>query len=215
MTCRSGEIFKVQIDAFTAFLRVSISPNLKICYLRTKSTTMKILKYILFVLLAIVALFFIIGLMNPSISYGHTITVEKPVEEAWAVAQDESKYAQWLDGFKSIELIEGEDKQPGSKYRVVVNPGEGQPDFEMIETLKEVRENEYVDMHFESDFMDFDQIMTFTENDGVTTIKTDSKVWPKGIVMRSMFAIMEMVGGSFTKQEARNMEALKVLINDQ
>ena len=33
-------------------------------------------------------------------------------------------------------------------------------------------------------------------------------------MMKSMFALMEMLGGSFTAQEAKNFEALKVLINE-
>ena len=48
------------------------------------------------------------------------------MNEAWAVHQDESKLGQWLAGFKSIDLISGEVGTVGSKYKVVVNPGEGQ-----------------------------------------------------------------------------------------
>jgi hypothetical protein len=69
-------------------------------------------------------------------------------------------------------------------------------------------------MKFDSDFMDFDQTMTFSESNGATIIKTDSKVLGKNIMSRSMFAIMEMVAGAFTKQEASNIDALKKLIEE-
>jgi uncharacterized membrane protein len=173
---------------------------------------MKILKYILYVILGLIVAFFALGLLKSSISYGHEITVNKPVEEAWAVSKDQSKFDQWLDGFQSIELISGEQDQVGSKYKVIVNPGEGQSDFEMTETLASMKEFEEINLKFDSEMMDFDQTMTYTAADGKTTIKTDSKVMPKGIFMRSMFAWMDLLGDSFTKQEAKNMEALKKLI---
>lgn len=175
---------------------------------------MKILKYILYIIIGLVLLFFTIGLLKPSVSYGHEITVNKSAKEAWAVSQDQSKFSQWLEGFKSIELISGEHWKEGSKYKVIVNPGEGQPDFEMIETLVSIKEYEEVEMVFDSEMMRFDQVITFKEADGKTTIRTDNKVAGDGIMMRSMFAIMEMLAGSFTAQETKNLEALKKLINE-
>ena len=112
-----------------------------------------------------------------------------------------------------MELISGERNEVGSKHKVIVNPGEGQPDFEMIETLIAIKEFDHVEMHFDSEMMDFEQIISFKENSGKTTVATDSKVKGKNIMSRSMFAIMEMFG-SFTKQETENMENLKKLINE-
>ena len=175
---------------------------------------MKVLKYLFFFVITLIILFFALGLFKSTVSYGHEITVDKPVKEAWAVATDESKFSQWLEGFKSVELIEGEKDQPGSKYKVVVNPGDGQADFEMIQTVISFNEFESAELHFDSQFMDFEQTISYAEADGKTTIKSDSNVKGKGIVMRSMFAMMEMFGGAFTAQEARNFEALKVLINE-
>jgi len=175
---------------------------------------MKILKYLLYAVVALVVIFFAIGLLKPSVNYGHEITVNKSVKEAWAVHQDESKLGLWLDGFKSIDLIEGEEGTVGSKYKVVVNPSDGQPDFEMIETIVAVEEFDHIELSFDSEAMRFDQTTTFTESDGKTTIKTDSKVSGKGIMMRSMFALMEMLGGSFQAQEEKHVEALKKVIEE-
>ena len=60
--------------------------------------------------------------------------------------------------------------------------------------------------------MGFEQTTTFSEADGKTTIKTDSKVSGKGMMMRSTFALMEILGGSFQAQEVKNIEALKKVI---
>jgi len=175
---------------------------------------MKFLKRLLTFILILAAIFFIVGLINPQVNYGHSITVEKPLKEAWAVSQDASKYADWLKGFKSMELLSGEKGKVGSTYKIIVNPGEGQPDFEMIETLNDIKENEFVDMTFVSDMMDFEQKIFFSEKDGKTTIKSESQVKGKQLMMKSMFALMEMFTKGFTKQEAENFEALKVLIDN-
>ena len=175
---------------------------------------MKILKYILFTIVGLAIIFFAIGLIKPSVNYGHEITVNKSLNEAWAVSQDESKANQWIAGLKSIELISGEKGTVGSKYKVVVNPGEGQEDFEMIETVVSIKEYDHIEMNFDSEMMDFAQTISFKEADGKTTIKTDSKVMAKGIMMRSMFALMETFGGVFQAQEEKNIEALKKVIEE-
>lgn len=175
---------------------------------------MKILRYALLAFVAIVLLFFAVGLFKPSIQYGHEITVEKPVKEVWAIVQDESKYDQWLEGYQSMQLIEGRQNEVGSKYKVIVDPGEGQPEFEMIQTLMATQEFEKVHLHYDSDFMDMDQHYTFTESEGKSTFRTQATVRPKGMMMRSMFALMEIFAGSFTAQETKNIEALKKVIQE-
>lgn len=173
---------------------------------------MKILKYLLGALALLFVLFFAVGMIHPSVGYGAEIEVDKPLKEAWAVHKDFTKFDQWLDGFESIEHISGEPDAIGSKYKVVVIPQEGEPPFEMIETLKAMEEFDHVTLHFDSEMMDFEQTTYFSEKDGKTSIKTDSKVIGKGMVMRSMFALMEMLGGSFTAQEAKNLGQLKNVI---
>ena len=175
---------------------------------------MKYLKYLLFLIIGLVLAFIAIGMIKPSVSYGHKITVDKSVEEAWAVAQDETKFGQWLEGFKSMELIEGEAGKVGGKYKVVVNPGEGQDDFVMIETVVSKKEFDHIGLSFDSEMMVFDQTTFFVEADGKTTIKTESKVKGKGLVMRSMFAVMEIFGGAFQAQEEKNFDALKKVIDE-
>ena len=175
---------------------------------------MKILKYVLYGIIIIAALFLSMGIIQPTITYGHEISVDKPVEEAWGVGLDESKYHQWLEGYRSSELIEGEYAQAGSKYKVIVVPGPGQPEFEMIQTMVSLKEYNQVDLHFDSDFMEMDQTYQYTQKDGKTHVGSLAKVRAKGLITRSMFALMETLGGSFTKQERKNMEAFKTAIQE-
>ena len=174
---------------------------------------MKILKFLLVAIVVLVVAFFAVGMLHPEVEYGSEIAVSKSIEEAWAVSQDESKFPLWLEGFKSIELISGEHGAIGSKYKVIVEP-EGQPPFEMIETLLEYEEFDHVSFHFDSEMMDFEQVISFSEEESMTHIVTASKVIPKGRVMASMFALMEKLGGAFTSQEAKNQNALKKVIEE-
>ncbi|MDF1697516.1 MAG: SRPBCC family protein [Saprospiraceae bacterium] len=174
---------------------------------------MKYLKYVLYALIGLFVLFIALGLLNPTVNYGHEFTVNKTAKEAWAVSMDESKYSQWLTGFKSIELLSGEKGKQGSTYKVVVEPGEGQDPFEMIETLVEIKEFEKAKLTFDSEGMEIDQLYAFEEKGGNTTFTSETEVRGKGIMGRSMFALMHMFG-MFEAQESENMKALKKLIEE-
>ncbi len=155
-----------------------------------------------------------VGLFKSEVNYGHTIEVNKPLKEAWAVSQDDSKFDQWLKGFKSIELLSGQKNVAGSTYKVIVNPGNGQPDFEMIETLESIKEFEKVRLLFDSDVMDFDQTILFSETNSGSKIQTVSIVKGKNPITKSVFALMEMFTNTFQKQETENIENLKTLIEN-
>jgi len=49
---------------------------------------MKYLKYILGIIAILVMVFFLMGVIKPTLSYDCEIMVEKPLAESWAVSQD-------------------------------------------------------------------------------------------------------------------------------
>lgn len=175
---------------------------------------MKILKYFGYYTLFMAFIYFGIGVFVPSVHYGHKIIVDKPIKEAWAIAQDDSKYPQWISGFKSITHISGELGQMRSKYKTVVNLSFNQEDLEMIKTIVSIEEFDHVSLSFDSEIMTFEQIMRFSETNSKTTIQTESKVIGKSVITHPMFAIMELLGGAFTEQETINIEALKKVIEE-
>ena len=175
---------------------------------------MKFLKYFFFLILALTILFIAVGLLKPTVNYGHEVLVNKPIKESWGVHQDDTTFPLWLKGFKSIEHLSGEKNAVGSKYKIVINPGEGQPDFTMVETIKSIKEFDHFTLHMDSDMMDFEQTTYFSEENGKTRIRTESKAKGKGLLMRSMFALMDIFTDSFVKQEAENIENLKKVIEE-
>jgi len=175
---------------------------------------MKILKILGLTLGSFLLFVLLLGFLKPEIHYGHTITVDKSIQEAWAVAQDPDKHAQWLDGYVSEELISGVRNEVGSKYKVIVKPSPEEDEFEMIETIVSKNEFEHIALHFESDFGNFEQKMSFQEQDSKTTIRTESIVKSESYFMKTMFAVMEVFASSFQKQEEKNMDKLKQVIEE-
>jgi hypothetical protein len=168
---------------------------------------MKYLKYILGIIAILVMVFFLMGVIKPTLSYDCEIMVEKPLAESWAVSQDEEKMPEWLDGFQKIEHISGTPGTVGAVSDVYFNT-DGQ-DMTVRETINEIVPDESITMTFESDFMDMDYKLTMTSINGKTKISSNTTAVGNGIISKS---IMALVGGSIKAQEDTNLAALKKTI---
>jgi hypothetical protein len=151
--------------------------------------------------------FFLMGVIKPTLSYDCEIMVEKPLAESWAVSQDEEKMPEWLDGFQKIEHISGTPGTVGAVSDVYFNT-DGQ-DMTVRETINEIVPDESITMTFESDFMDMDYKLTMTSINGKTKISSNTTAVGNGIISKS---IMALVGGSIKAQEDTNLAALKKTI---
>ena len=171
---------------------------------------MKILKYLLYAVAALGVLFIAAGFVKPTAGYGNEIEVNKPLRESWAVYQDMSKLGDWINGFKSMELISGEKGTVGSKYKIIVHPEEGEY-IELIETITSLQDQESMGLEFDSEFMTNNLLVNFSEKEGKTYIKTNATVRGKGMFMRSLMALME---GPMGNEDLKNMTALKKLIEE-
>lgn len=170
---------------------------------------MKILKYIVALIILLLVLFFAKGMLSPSISYESEIIVDKPVEEAWAVMNDESKLSEWLTGITNMEHISGTKGEVGAvtQYTFVED---GQESV-IVETMTEVKPNERAAMDFVMEgVMKMDYKIDFSERDGKTILKSSTTTTGEGMVMRSIVSFMKK---SMKVQEDYNMNKLKELIN--
>ena len=169
---------------------------------------MKYLKYLLGIIALLVVIFIGKGFLTPSISYTSEITVDKPVKEAWAVMNDESKVAQWLKGTKKMEHVSGTKGEVGAVAKYTFEQ-DGQESI-ILETMKTIRPNEHVAMDFVmEDVTTMDYNMDFPEKDGKTHIKSYTTAAGAGMFMRSMLSFM---GSTMQAQEDENMNNLKTLI---
>jgi len=170
---------------------------------------MKYLKYILGILAILVIVFFLLGLIKQELSYECEIMVDKPLEESWAVSQDEEKLSSWLEGFQKIEQVSGSPGTVGAKSDVYfITDGQ---EMTIRETITGIVPNESVSMSFESDFMDMDYKLTMKSVDRKTKIITNTTATGNGMVSKSLMALM---GSSIKSQEDTNLANLKKTIEE-
>ena len=170
---------------------------------------MKYLKYAVISLGVLALIFLLVGMIKPEVSYECEITVEKPLSESWAVAQDEEKMVDWLPGFQKIEHISGTPGKVGAEsYVFFDNQGEI---MKIKEKITDIIPYESISMTYESDFMNMDYKMTMTSDNGNTKIMSNTVTKGNGIFSRSLMALM---GGSIKDQEEMNLSNLKKTIEN-
>ncbi|MGY3794901.1 SRPBCC family protein [Aquimarina sp. 433] len=170
---------------------------------------MKYLKYLLIAVVAIVLIFFGIGLFTSSVSYENEIVVNKPANESWAVMSDESNLPKWIEGFLRTEHVSGTPNTVAAVSNVYID--EGGEEMMMTETITAMKPNELMAMVFSMDFMDMEYEMSFDEDNGKTTITSKSMVKGNSLMAKSMIALMK---SGMKAQEDKNLAALKKLIDD-
>lgn len=150
---------------------------------------MKILKVILGIVVGLVVVFFAVGIFAPSFTYENKVEVNAPVEKAWAIFTDESRMGDWLTGFQSIETINGNPGEVGSKYRMVfVENGE---EMVITEEVTAYRENELFAFTLDADPLISDVEVKFTGNDERTEIIATNLVEGKNLVWKSLLRLMK------------------------
>ncbi len=173
------------------------------------------IKRILFIVLGIVALLIltvvVIGLMNPTYSETITVEVDAPVDKTFAIFNQPGTMSEWLEGFVSMELLEGEENAIGAKYKITFEEN-GKP-FSMIETITDFDENQRVGFDLNDDHGgDFHINITFTEKEGKTTITETMTGSSSGVFGNAMMALMK---GSINKQKTGWYENLATYIEGQ
>ncbi len=170
---------------------------------------MKILKYLLILVLVLIVGFFSLGFITPSVSYDSVITVDKPIEEAWAVMADESRVSEWLEDVKRLEPVSGTPNTVGAVSNIYVN--NGGEEMMMQETITKYEAPHTIAMTFTMDMMDMDYEMTLQEKNGKVEITSHSKTTGKGMLTKSIVAMMPSM---MKAQEDTNMNNLKNVINE-
>jgi uncharacterized protein YndB with AHSA1/START domain len=168
---------------------------------------MKYLKYLLYLLIVLALVFVGKGLLTPDVSYESTVTVDKPVEEAWAVMSDETRIAEWLEGITKMENVSGTPHTVGAVTKFYFE--ENGEEMIMEEIITALKPNEHIAMTFTMDFMYMDYEMFMTETNGKTQISTKSKSVGNGFFARCILSFMK---NSMKEQEDINLNKLKSVI---
>lgn len=175
---------------------------------------MKIVKKVLLVLVVAIillaAVFFIIGILNPSYAYQTSVEVNKPRDQVWKLFTDESKAGEWLEGFKGFETVSGAPGKEGSVFRLTITK-DGQ-DFIMTETMTTIRPPEHYAFTLENDVLSNVVDFRFAESGGKTTITSDENVTGKNLFWKSLFFWFR---STFKNGSQENLNNLKRYIEKQ
>ena len=170
---------------------------------------MKILKWFLILVALLALVFFGKGLLTSSVEYECEVSVDKPVEEVWAVMSDTSRSGEWIEGYLRTEPISGDHGTVGAVSNIFVD-NNGQ-ELSMEETIKELIPNEKIAMTFTMDFMDMDYAMSVSEEGEGSKITSYSKATGNGIFAKYMVAFMP---SAMKKQENKNLGLLRDAIEN-
>ena len=170
---------------------------------------MKYLKYILGILAILVIVFFLFGLIKSEVSYECEVTVNKSLNESWAVSQDEEKMSDWLEGFQKIEQVSGTPGTVGAISDVYfITDGQ---EMTIRETITDIVPNESVSMMFTSDFMNMEYQLDMKSINGKTKISSNTTCVGNGMFSKSIIAL---IGSSIKAQEETNLSNLKKTIEE-
>lgn len=168
---------------------------------------MRFVKYTLLGLIGITLAFFSLGFFHDSTTYENQVTVNASVEDSYAIFIDESLAAEWLIGYTRSEVISGERLRPGSRFLMTFEQG-GQ-EFQFIEELKEIKENEKFIFDMETELFNGTVEIYFEGNAEETTIKTYTTMEGTNLFYKSLMYIMN---SSMKEQSQINYDLLKELI---
>jgi uncharacterized membrane protein len=164
----------------------------------------KILLGLLLVIFLLIVGFFAPAVLKSELSHESRVTINKPPNEVWKKFTNSDNMGKWIQGFKSIELVSGEQDTVGSKYKITVED-DGQT-FEAIETVKEFVENEKFAFRLEGDMLTDDIIVTFA-NKGLTTEMVQSEtIVAKGILWKALFYWMQSTMSARSQSNLNNFK---------
>lgn len=147
---------------------------------------MRILKFLLKVLVIIIILFFLSGLLFSKISYTTSQRINLPIDQTFALFNDDSKMKDWMVGLQSFKVIEEKPGVVGSRYQIVID---AQDTFtKMDELVTSYKENEKVSLTIESIEMIKKDNYTFQSIDNQTLIQNKSTTEGKTYFLRCLYA---------------------------
>jgi len=171
---------------------------------------MKILKYVLIFLVLLVLFLVVKGLMTPFVSYESKVAVDKPVEEVWAVMNDQTKLPEWIDGYLRNEHVSGTPNTVGAISNVYID--DKGKEMMMQETITAIEKNKRIAMTFSMDgFMDMEYEMLLTKENGKTLVTSSSKNSGTGIFGKIMVSLMPTM---MKAQEDKNMQNFKKVVEE-
>ena len=168
---------------------------------------MKFVKFTLIGLIGITLAFLSLGLFHPTVQHENQVEINAAIEKSYTIFMADSLRSEWLIGYVGYEILSGTPNTAGFRYLITFE-NEGQT-YQMIEEVKNIKENENYIFDMETDLFTGTVEVYFEGNKENTTMKVYSSISGSNIFYRSMFYLMKSV---FQKQSQMNYDLLKRVI---
>jgi hypothetical protein len=174
-----------------------------------ESLSMKIVRTTIIALTVIVAAFFGIGLIIPSYEYQSFIEVNATPEKCWAIYHDTNRMNEWLKGFESLTLKNGDSLAAGSTYEIVVTDDGHR--MVMNEKIIDVTAPTRVSYELTNDVLKSEFSFSF-EGTTSTRITSKYKITGNNILWKSILFLSKSY---MTSSGQEQLEELKKIIEKQ
>ncbi len=169
---------------------------------------MKILFYVLGFIATCFLGFYVIGLVKPTVNYQNEITINRPIEQSWAVYSNEQLLSQWMQGFQRLEKQKLNPFDVGAEYKIILKE-EGQ-EFELQYKVINCIPNQLYEFELSNPLLKNHVKIEFKSSQTYTTqIFSSNTVYANNWFLRSLFVFFK---GQFKSQEELNLQALKKLV---
>ena len=142
--------------------------------------------------------------------YTTTVNIERPPAEVIERLADCRQYSAWMESLVTMELLEGEPGQVGSRSRLTHKMGKREID--MLETITHREDPTGLTATYEADGVWNQAVNRFEDREGGGTLWVmETEFRCKGV----MWLMTRLMPGMFKKQTQKTMEAFKVYAESQ
>ena len=167
---------------------------------------MKTARTILIAVAGMFLVFLSIGLLFPSYEYQSSIVVNASPEKCWSIYHDTKKMAEWLEGFESLTLKNGETLSEGSTYEMVITDDGHR--MVMSEKIIEVNAPTKISFELNNDVLRSEFSFSF-EGTTSTTITSHYKITGNSILWKSVLFLSKSYMASSADEQ---LEGLRKVI---
>lgn len=162
------------------------------------------------VVATIVGCLLLIGVFIPESQYEVKVSINRPADVVFRVFNDTAHLRYWIDGFKKMELIDGELGKNGSRYIMTIE--NGGKDHQFTQNTVTILPAEYCEFFITAESFSSRISVRFTADGQRTHVQFISFLKGKDVISRAFIPLML---GTMQAQEQKHYEQLRDYIERQ
>jgi uncharacterized protein YndB with AHSA1/START domain len=162
------------------------------------------LKITIGILLLLALIFFGTGIFIKETTYKVKTTIDKPIDEVFALFNDPTQIKNWLNAIKSFEPINETKNKIGSTYKITID-NKGQ-DFVMTEKITAFDINKEIGIEFDAQGMLKNDFIEFSSDGNKTVITNNVSCKGTNFMLKCTFPYFKK---AFMREDQNNLDNFK------